>query len=167
MRMNRLAVLAVLAALGLACGAAAAPASTPIATADPAFVVVGAYDPLRDPARDLQAAIAIAGPAHRRILLEVGGDWCPWCHTMDAFFNAHADLMALRNQSYVLVKVNFSQGNENKAFLGQYPAIPGYPHIFILDSAGKLLHSEDTSELEQGDSYNLERFKAFLQKWAG
>jgi hypothetical protein len=31
---------------------------------------------------------------------------------------------------------------------------------------GKLLHSQATYLLEQGESYNLAKFTAFLQKWA-
>ena len=77
-----------------------------------------------------------------------------------------SDLLALRDESYVLVKVNYSSENENATFLSQYPAIPGYPHIFVLDSDGRFLHSPDTAELEEGDSYNLEKFAVFLQEWA-
>lgn len=131
-----------------------------------ASIVVGAYDPSRDPAKDVQAAIPIAQAAHKHILLEVGGDWCVWCHIMDSFHDAHPDLLTLRTRYYVLVKVNMSDDNENKPFLSQYPEIPGYPHLFVLDSDGKLVHSQNTSELEQGESYNLEKFKAFYQKWS-
>ncbi len=62
--------------------------------------------------------------------------------------------------------LNFSPENENRAVLSRYPAIPGYPHIFVLDTDGKLLHSQGTAELEEGQSYNLQRFTAFLEKWA-
>ena len=34
------------------------------------------YDETRNPARDLQEAIALATETNKRILLEVGGDWC-------------------------------------------------------------------------------------------
>ena len=48
-----------------------------------------------------------------------------------------------------------------------FPKIPGYPHLFVLDKTGTLLHSQNTSMLEDGKrSYDLERFTAFLKKWA-
>jgi hypothetical protein len=44
--------------------------------------------------------------------------------------------------------------------------VPGYPHFFVLESDGKLLHSQGTSELEEGQSYNLKRMTDFIEKWA-
>ena len=66
----------------------------------------------------------------------------------------------------VTLKVNFSPENKNEPLLSKYGEIPGYPHIFVLDSEGKLLHSQNTSELEAGKSYNKELFVDFLKKWA-
>lgn len=126
---------------------------------------IDVYDPKRDPQADLQHAIAVAQETNQHILLEVGGDWCVWCHKMDVFYEKHPELLTLREKNYILVKVNFSDANENKTFLAHYPDVAGYPHIFVLDRDGKLLHSEDTAKLEQGDSYHLERFTTFLKKW--
>ena len=124
------------------------------------------FDPTRDPKRDLNDAIATAGRSGKRILIDVGGEWCIWCHRLDAFFISHDDLMELRNKNFVVFKVNVSPENKNESFLSSYPKIPGYPHIFILAPDGKLLYSEDTSKLESGDSYSHERVKDFLKKWA-
>ena len=127
---------------------------------------VDKYDPKRDPAKDIQDAIVEAGKTGKRILLEVGGEWCVWCHIMDRYFEENPKLLEFREKNFVMVKINFSRENENKKLLSRYPAIPGYPHIFVLDSNGKLLHSQDTSKLESGKSYDLEKFFSFLQKWA-
>jgi hypothetical protein len=125
-----------------------------------------AYDPKRDPFKDLAMAEAQAKPANKRILIDVGGDWCIWCKTLDKFFADHADLRQQRDASFVLMKVNMSAINENYAFLSQYPKIPGYPWLFVLDSDGKLLKSEDTNELENGaDGYAAKPIKDFLSKW--
>src|SRR6266481_6088532 len=86
------------------------------------------------------------------ILLEVGGEWCSWYHTLDRFFEAHAELIQLRDKNFVTVKINFTEENENKEVLSRYGDIPGYPHIFVLDSGGKLLLSKNTSALESGKS---------------
>jgi hypothetical protein len=86
--------------------------------------------------------------------------------TLDRFYAAQADLMALRERGFVWMKVNWSPENQNRAFLSRYPAIKGYPHLFVLDADGKLLHSQDTSLLEQGSSYNLDKMFEFLKTWA-
>lgn len=132
----------------------------------PKYNPVTEYDPKRDTAEDIQDAIKEAQRTNKRILLEVGGEWCGWCHTLDRFFQGNPDLLFLRDKNFVTVKINFSRDNENKELLSHYPAIPGYPHIFVLDAEGKLLHSQDTSELENGKSYNLEKLTAFLTNWA-
>ena len=49
---------------------------------------------------------------------------------------------------------------------GLIPVIKGYPHLFVLDENGKLLRSQDTSVLEQGSSYDLDKMFEFLKKWA-
>ena len=130
------------------------------------YIPVSKYDPKRNAAEDISDAIKEAQRTHRRVLLEVGGEWCSWCHTLDKFFEAHPDLLLLRDKKFVTVKINFSEENENKELLAHYGTIPGYPHLFVLDSDGKLLHSQDTSPLENGKSYDLERLTAFLYTWA-
>jgi thioredoxin-related protein len=137
-----------------------------IASQSKGYIPVTKYDPKRSAAADIQAAIKEAQHTHRRILLEVGGEWCSWCHTLDRFFEAHPDLLLLRDKKFVTVKINFSEENENKELLAHYGTIPGYPHLFVLESDGKFLHSQDTSPLENGESYDLERLTALLYKWA-
>ncbi|HMB24246.1 MAG: thioredoxin family protein [Chloroflexota bacterium] len=129
--------------------------------------LVDFYDPAREPAEDLKQAILIAQHENKRIILELGGDWCIWCKHMDDFYAAHSDLLQFRAEHYVLVKVNVSEENMNETFLSQFPEAAGYPHIYILDRDGTLLHSQNTGDLEDGaDSYVLDVFMAFLQKWA-
>lgn len=139
------------------------PKPKPVTTAPDDFST--AYDPKRDPARDLAAAETQAAAAHKRILVEVGGDWCSWCKILDKFFEDHPALRDERNSSFVLLKVNMGPSNENAAFLSQYPRIPGYPWIFVLDSDGKLLKSEDTNGLESGAGYSEKAIKDFLTAW--
>ena len=130
------------------------------------YIPVSKYDPKRDAAVDIQDAIGEAQRTNRRILLEVGGEWCSWCHTLDRFFDANTDLLALREKNFVTVKINFSEENGNKEVLSRYGEISGYPHIFVLDSDGKLLQSQGTGVLESGKSYDLEKLTAFITKWA-
>ena len=132
----------------------------------PAEFVREKFDPARNPHDDLDGAIATALKENKRIILDVGGEWCGWCKYMDRFIFEHTELTKLRDDNYIWVKVNFSEENENVPFLGAYPEISGYPHLFVLDKTGKLLESKDTSQLEDGKVYNLARFTAFLQKWA-
>jgi thiol:disulfide interchange protein len=124
------------------------------------------FDPKRDAANDVATAVQLAKAQGKRVLVDVGGEWCSWCHIMDRLFAADEELRALRDVHYVWVKVNWSRENPNEAVLSRWPKISGYPHLFVLDAKGTLLHSQDTSLLEEGKGYDKAKFVAFLRKWA-
>lgn len=123
------------------------------------------FDPAADPFEDLKAAMALATESNKRIILDVGGEWCIWCHRIDAFMHNTEEIKSLLEENYVVVKVNFSKENKNEKFISQYPAIEGYPHFFVLECDGKLLHSQNTGELEKDKDYDKDKFVAFLEKW--
>jgi len=67
------------------------------------------FDPSRDASRDVEAAMQLVRATNRRVLVEVGGEWCVWCHIMDRFFTANPDVKALRDARFVWLKVNYSK----------------------------------------------------------
>ena len=124
------------------------------------------FDPARDAAGDVAKAVALAKAQDKRVIVDVGGEWCSWCHLLDNFIASNDDVKSLVDSRYVWVKVNYSKENTNEAFLSRWPKVAGYPHLFVLDADGKLLHSQDTGELEGGRSYDKAKFVAFVQRWA-
>jgi thiol:disulfide interchange protein len=124
------------------------------------------YDIRADPAKDLAALVKDTQQDGRRILLVVGGEWCGWCHTLERYLKENADIGAMWKRDFATLKVNYSAENKNEAFLKQYPRIPGYPHIYVLDKDGKFLHSQGTAALEQGPSYSADKMREFLARWA-
>ena len=133
--------------------------------AEASFFTVAEYDPARDPVKDLEATVQRAQAEGKRILLDVGGEWCAWCHALDAYIQENEAVHDALQQHFLIMKVNYSQENDNQAFLSKYPGISGYPHLFVLESDGTFLHSQGTAPLEEGVSYNEEVFLAFLKKW--
>jgi len=97
---------------------------------------------------------------------DVGGEWCIWCKRLDQFFLDNRDCADVLKKNFVVVKVNYSKENENKEVLSKYPKITGYPHLFVLDKNGKLLHSQDTGLLEEGDHHDRTKIMEFLKKWS-
>jgi thioredoxin-related protein len=126
---------------------------------------VARYDPQRDPAEDLAKTVRVAQQTNKRILLQVGGEWCGWCHRLDNFIAEHSAVSQAIGENFVIMKVNFSDDNRNEAFLAQYPPIPGYPHLYVLKRDGTLLHSQNTVELEEGSSYSEAALLAFFDRW--
>ena len=124
------------------------------------------FDPARDAASDVANAVALAKAQGKRVIVDVGGEWCSWCHILDGFIASSDDVKSLVDSRYVWVKVNYSKENKNEAYLSRWPPVAGYPHLFVLDAEGKLLHSQVTGELEAGKSYDKAKFVAFVQRWA-
>lgn len=193
MALNRLIPTAVLAMLLASCAQPSAPApettqpldtskqkapvadtSQPVASGNtPAAADIAAiaalnarFDPARDPVADLEMAKVEAQRGGKRIILDVGGEWCSWCHILDGFIEGDAEIRSFRDANYVWMKVNYSEDNDNAAFLAGYPEIKGYPHLFVLDDNAQLLHSQFTGELEKGKGYDRGKFFAFLKAWA-
>jgi thiol:disulfide interchange protein len=131
------------------------------------YVPVEKFDPARDAARDIKDAQVEARRSARRILVDVGGAWCIWCRRLDSLFMRNKILAAELHAGFVVVKVNYSPENKNEAVLSTFPKISGYPHLFVLDEGGRLLHSQDSGELESGEGHDPAKVLAFIQAWRG
>jgi thiol:disulfide interchange protein len=141
-------------------------AAVVLAASTAAFAAEKLFNPAADPAKDLKAAEKLAAKQHKNILLDVGGDWCVWCRLVDKTLTEDPELHALLEKNFVVLRVNYSKENENKPFLSAYPAAEGYPQWYVLSASGKLLKTENTSELEAthkiAQGYNRDALKQFL-----
>ncbi|NNF96568.1 MAG: thioredoxin family protein, partial [Halobacteria archaeon] len=88
------------------------------------------YDPARDPFADGRAALKLARETNRRVLIEVGGDWCSWCHILNKFLAENQQIREQLHRNFVILKVNVSEANDNAAFMAGFPKPLGYPHIY-------------------------------------
>lgn len=124
------------------------------------------FDPNADPEKDLADAVKKASNENKRILLDVGGEWCIWCHRLDEFIEQDEEIKSFLHSNFVVLKINYSKENKNEKFLSKLPKIPGYPHFFVLSKKGELFHSQDTGVLESDKGYSKEKFMNFLKEWA-
>ena len=123
------------------------------------------YDDKRDPFKDAQAAITLAQKTNRNVLIEIGGNWCTWCHKMDAFLAKNPEVYQALHDKYVLLKISVSDSNENEAFMKSLPPVQGYPHMYVSTNTGKMLLSKDTAELLDDLQYSVQYWMTFLAKW--
>lgn len=123
------------------------------------------FDETADPAEDLETAKALAKAEDKKILLDVGGDWCVWCEILDTYLQHDEASEAAFACSFVVLKVNVSLQNQNADFLSDYPSVPGYPHFFVLDEDGNFIKSQDTGELEDGRSYSSSAMTGFANQY--
>lgn len=127
----------------------------------------GFFDPKRDSNKDLTDAKSTAKKGHKRILLDIGGDWAFWSKRLEPLLDSDRDISSVLAGKYVVVHVNSSQGSENKAFLSKLPTFDGFPHFFVLDASGKVLVSQGSNEFQQVDHIETTKLVEFLKKWAG
>ncbi len=124
------------------------------------------YDHSRDPFSDGRAALQLARNTHRKVLIEVGGNWCSWCHELDSFLSKHPSLRTRLHEIFVLLKVNVDESGNTEKFLSAFPKALGYPHMYITDSNGSILFSQDTAEFLHNGKYSEQRFHDFLARWS-
>jgi len=152
--MRKRLLLSVLAAIG---ALALAPAGSSPALPD-------RFDPQRDAAADLRQALALAGEEGKKVLVDVGGEWCAWCHIFDRFVAARPQVQKVLQDRYVLLKVNYSPQNRNEQLLSRWPKATGYPHFHVLDAAGAWVASQPSGQLEAGRDYDEAKVLAFLRR---
>ncbi|WP_019029669.1 thioredoxin family protein [Colwellia piezophila] len=124
------------------------------------------YDEQRDPFKDATAALTLAKATNRQVLIEIGGDWCTWCHKMDNFLAKNPEVYHALHSQYVLLKVNVSDSNENNDFMKSLPPVLGYPHMYVSTAQGKMILSKDTAELLDDNNYSKVQWLSFLTQWS-
>lgn len=124
------------------------------------------YNQAANPEEDVNYAIKIAKEENKRILLLVGGDWCPWCNAFDKYINIDKPKIAkYLHKNFVLVKVYYGPGNYNNKFFASLPRLIATPHFYVLESDGSTLLSQGSEEFEKGRSYDELKLMSFLQQW--
>jgi len=124
------------------------------------------YDDQRDPFKDATAALTLAKETNRQVLIEIGGNWCSWCHKMDSFLAKNPEVYKALHSQYVLLKISVSDNNENNDFMKSLPPVLGYPHMYVSTAQGKMILSKDTAELLIGDDYSKSQWLNFLTEWS-
>jgi len=125
------------------------------------------YDESADGSKQIADALALAGKDGKRVLLQFGANWCPWCHKLHALFDSDKDIAALLKRDYVVVLIDVNKGHNGQtdAKYGK-PTKLGLPVIVVLDADGKQLTTKDSGELEEGKHHSPEKVLAFLKKWS-
>jgi len=125
------------------------------------------YDIDEDPSEQFKEALDKAKNEDKHVMLQIGGNWCPWCYRFHDFVKHNAELDSIVRANYILVNINFDPKQKNGLFKElEYPQRFGFPVIVITDAYGKRLHTQNSWYLEDNkDSYDLKKFKTFLKNW--
>lgn len=123
------------------------------------------FDPARDPFDDFARAADVAKREGKLVLIEIGGDWCTWCHVMEEYLAETPAVRSALLNAFVILKVNVSEENPNTEFVSYLPEIRGVPFFVIADPDGQVVGEQETASLEQDHGYSDEAFMAFIRRW--
>ena len=129
------------------------------------------YSPTADAAEDIAMALTLAKAENKHVLLEFGANWCVWCRRLHGLMETNRDVTRVLDQNHVLVMIDVNSRNgtkRNLATIEKYgnPTQHGLPVLVVLDASGKLLTTQETGALEEGDAHSPAKVIAFLQQWA-
>ncbi len=130
----------------------------------------GPYDPSLDGLKQLRAAGSRAGREGKRLLVVVGGNWCPWCRALDRLMHANAGLNA-ELAKFEVVHLNWSKENKNPEAMARLgnPEKLGFPSFLVVSADLKVLRAQPTDAFETGDpkhpAHDPAKVGAFLKRW--
>ena len=126
------------------------------------------YHPEANAELDIQNAVKLAKKEHKNVIIQAGGNWCIWCLRFNNYVQQTPELKQIVDRNYVYYHLNWSPENKNEKIFSKYDnpgAKFGYPVFMVLDENGKLIHTQDSSVLEEGSGYSLQKVKDFFNAW--
>jgi thiol:disulfide interchange protein len=135
----------------------------------PAIASEGPFNKNSHPEQDLANAKRQSKLEGKNIIVDVGGNWCPWCIAVDRTVQQDASLKQLLDKNFVVIHVDYGEFRaHNREFLKQFPSFKGVPYWFVLDADGKLLTDQHPAFIKTKKSHELDSdaIRDFLEKWA-
>jgi len=117
---------------------------------------------------DVAQALKAAAAAHKRVILDFGGNWCGDCVVLDSYFH-DAKNLPLLEANFVLVHINIGNDgiDQNEDIAEKYgiPLKKGVPALAVLSDKGKLLYSQRNGEFEKMRRMESTSVTEFLVQW--
>lgn len=140
-------------------------------TADAQSNLRKVYDESVDPMSQIDQAVAKAGKEGKFVICQVGGNWCRWCLMFADFITSDSEIKGLIDSNFEYIHVNYNprKPKDETAVkmlerLGS-PARFGFPVLVVLDQDGNVIHTQDSSLLEEGNGYNRDKVIRFFSNW--
>jgi thiol-disulfide isomerase/thioredoxin len=133
-----------------------------------AVTITAPYDEKADADRAVAAAFARAKVSGKRVLIDLGGNWCPDCIIL-------ANIMALPEfkpwleARYEIVAVDVGRFDKNLQVpvrFGLTERLRGVPAILVATPDGKLVNDGDPFTLANASTMNPQTTANWLAKWA-
>ena len=128
-----------------------------------------------NPLKQIDVAVMKAQSEGKFVICQVGGNWCPWCLRFADFITNDTTISKVISENFEYIHVNYNPRKSEGAVKAQEAAALmkrldncgrfGFPVFVVLDESGKVIHTQDSSFLEEGQSYNQEKVLRFFKNW--
>lgn len=138
------------------------------------------YNENINPVAQLDSALEAARGSGKFVMAQLGGNWCPWCLKFADFAATDTAVSKAMAGSYVYIHLNYNPRKAKASGQGQgvapeltaqmlqrlgNPVRFGFPVFVVLDGDGNILHTQDSSFLEEDKGYSREKTLRFLNVW--
>ncbi len=125
------------------------------------------YKPDDDAEYELSNLIKLAKAFNRNVFVQVGGNWCAPCLRFNNFITSDEEISSVLNENYVVYHLNYSKENQNMTLMEKYdnPQKMNFPVFLILDTTGKLLHTQKVMDLVNSLGYDKTKVIALFNDW--
>ena len=129
--------------------------------AAPVLAEESLYPATRVAKTDIEEAVKAA--SNRNVLVVWGADWCSDCYELESVMQSE-EVKPVIEKNFVVVHADLGQGDKNLDLLKKYKVpVTSIPAFTILDSTGKLLHSQNGGEFKESDPKAVLKF---LKRWS-
>lgn len=129
------------------------------------------YDEEADQMEQIDKAVRKAGKEGRFVICQVGGNWCRWCLMFADFITKDEEIAGLVNDNFCYIHVNYNPRKpKDETTLKMLERLKnperfGFPVLVVLDGKGNVIHTQDSSLLEEGNGYNRDKVIRFFSNW--
>lgn len=125
------------------------------------------YDESIDPMAQIDNAVKEAKQTGKYVVCQVGGNWCPWCLRFADFIKKDTAVAQVIADNFVYIHVNYPRKGAAVELMARLdnPSRFGYPVMVVLNAEGKVIHTQDSSFLEEGQGYDPKKVLRFFKCW--
>lgn len=126
------------------------------------------YNETADADRDVAAALARAKAHHKKLLIDLGGNWCPDCRVLAGIVEL-PEVKRFVERHYEVVTVDVGRFNKNGQIAAHYGIngrLKGVPSVLIVDPrTDKLINEGRTAALADARSMTPQALADWLAQW--
>lgn len=158
-----------IACLALAASASAAPAPRlSITSIGQIEVPATPFDETANADAAVDAAIARAKASHKRVLIDLGGNWCADCRILSGLMEL-PEMRSFLAAHYEIVDVDVGRFNRNLQIPARYgitQKLEGVPAILVVTPDGRLVNAGKVSAIEDARHMTPQALADWLAQWS-